>query len=106
MSKTQHTPGPWEYDTELADAGNKSTPIYTEAPGADADLFEAVCIIPHDDITAAGYTQIKANARLIAAAPDLLDALKEILDNAIVPYRGPMFDKARAAIAKATGERI
>ena len=44
-----------------------------------------------------------ANAYLIAAAPELLDALKGVLrvaDRATVE-----FDAARAAIAKATGEK-
>ena len=47
-----------------------------------------------------------ANARLIAAAPELLEALELLVDN---PYReGTEIDKrlrriARAAIAKATG---
>ena len=51
-----------------------------------------------------GYVigQNEANARLIAAAPDLLEALQGVLrvaDRATVE-----FDAARAAIAKATGE--
>ena len=50
----------------------------------------------------------KANARLIAAAPDLLEALKEIVDaadGAGWEQLDPSFKKARAAIAKATGEQ-
>lgn len=47
----------------------------------------------------------RANARLIAAAPDLLKALKAMLE---VWEHGGIYDypigKARAAIAKATGE--
>ena len=53
-----------------------------------------------------GYTKdaIKesiANANLIAAAPDLLEALEDILANPDSRYHQ---DKARAAIAKAKGE--
>ena len=41
-----------------------------------------------------------ANARLIAAAPDLLKALKKIL----APYDDPRdYKRARAAVAKAEG---
>lgn len=42
-----------------------------------------------------------ANARLIAAAPELLEALKAMLDNG-ADYTATR-DAARAAIAKATG---
>jgi hypothetical protein len=43
-----------------------------------------------------------ANARLIAAAPDLLEALEHVIywDNG-----KPEWEMARAAIAKATGEQ-
>lgn len=51
-----------------------------------------------------------ANARLIAAAPELLEALEELLS--APQLRGEMafnlrlrVEKARAAIAKATGEQ-
>ena len=58
----------------------------------------------------------EANARLIAAAPELLEALKEMLvdyDDASGEWSGSdviakayrIIDKARAAIAKAEGER-
>jgi len=51
--------------------------------------------------------EILANARLIAAAPDLLEALKYVLeDDGLVP-RATAATRAvvRAAIAKATGEQ-
>jgi hypothetical protein len=45
-----------------------------------------------------------ANARLIAAAPDLLAALKAIVNRADdSPMCWPEFDAARAAIARAEG---
>ena len=44
--------------------------------------------------------QNKADARLIAAAPDLLEALKVFVDNGGIGSED-MFDDARAAIAKA-----
>ena len=53
----------------------------------------------------------EADARLIAAAPDLLEALQEALDDwddthfdEEYPHRIEWADKARAAIAKARGE--
>ena len=47
-----------------------------------------------------------ANARLIAAAPDLLAALQEVLAHTPEPHAGDaraILHRARAAIAKATG---
>lgn len=47
-----------------------------------------------------------ANARLIAAAPDLLEALRGLLaavQHSVCENSGPAQDAASAAIAKATG---
>jgi hypothetical protein len=44
----------------------------------------------------------EANARLISAAPDLLEALQEVV--AISDRKHDAWDKAKAAIAKALGQ--
>ena len=48
-----------------------------------------------------------ANATLLAAAPDLLEALKDMTDlvQLMCPFDGPQQRKARTAIARATGEQ-
>ena len=50
-----------------------------------------------------------ADARLIAAAPDLLAALCDLLDeadlNEVDEYTAPKIEAARAAIARATGDQ-
>jgi len=59
------------------------------------------------------YQQNAANARLIAAAPELFEALDEMLREFGVDGHGAEFedgecmvvDRARAALAAATGER-
>ena len=81
MSK--HTPGPWEYlgHSWVQTADDKKTPI------ANFNFFAAT----------------EANARLIAAAPELLEALQDMVsDHASLSAATLAF--ARAAIAKATGE--
>ena len=58
----------------------------------------------HDDKRIPG---VMADARLIAAAPDLLEALKDMTDlvQLMCPFDGPQQRKARTAIARATGEQ-
>ncbi len=92
--KAKHTPGPWINDGDsvsaLVDPDNSVTYI---AP---------ICVIDNkwlDEIT-------KANAALIAAAPDLLAAL-EVFENLCSNGAYPGTDdliQARAAIRKARGE--
>ena len=56
-------------------------------------------------LTATDDEQDIANARLIAAAPDMLQALEELIAEwSDGKHESGGFDMARAAIAKATGE--
>lgn len=70
--KTQHTPGPWEIDAT-------DCPIIIN--GSNQDGPDCVCTIP---ISAPSFTYAYtaevalSNAQLIAAAPELLDALKAL----------------------------
>ena len=56
----------------------------------------------HDDKRIPG---VMADARLIAAAPDLLEALRSLLDALPSATTHPAIRSARAAIAKTTGEQ-
>jgi hypothetical protein len=85
----KHTPGPWTYwpkvayplgvVTRDASAGHIATP---------SDCGECT----------------EANACLIAAAPDMLEALELCVSWQSGAERGRVFDAARAAIRKAKGE--
>jgi hypothetical protein len=79
----KHTDGPWE----AIDTGGFPYNIRSKD-----DVFVAACFTVRDETA--------ANAKLIAAAPELLDALKEIVSN----WDGEPEDMAAAsaAIAKAT----
>lgn len=102
LTDLKHSPGPWRLaDTDVV-----------------ADAFGEEVLIA--GVYAGGYTRggngnrerLEANARLIAAAPELLEALKAILadcgettmdgyvENSI---HSDEVNKARAAISKATG---
>lgn len=67
MSK--HTPGPWEIDT---DNGRDGGIAIGAADPKDGQLFE-VATIWGEDSSSAQTPMAQANARLIAAAPDLLE---------------------------------
>jgi hypothetical protein len=85
MSK--HTPGPWTGTLR----GGKAIPL--RAHHCEALGF-SVCFVSDDRDGAP-----EANARLIAAAPDLLNALQHIAGSC----EGRAAEVARAAIAKAEG---
>jgi hypothetical protein len=98
MNNTQHTPGPWS----LEDRGTK---FIVSKPG-DGYITREVCRM--DSSTMAAFAQ-EANARLIAAAPDLLEALQAIasidVHSALTEAEADAIHAAAsAAIAKATGE--
>lgn len=98
MSK--HTPGPW-----FAVGG------WVEVERDDIADICSCC--PEDfgqEHIGRNYKEVMANARLIAAAPELLSALKEIVqsladqdDEGMIEHTLQM-SNARAAIAKAEGK--
>ena len=106
---TKHTPGPWKLDRSLQPADGEydyaiSSPehfVLAEAFGRSAN---------------GGHPPAEANARLIAAAPELLEALREaevglefagadktIAEGDFIPTPTLALRAVRAAIAKATG---
>ena len=88
MSEAKHTPGPWQWTQHF----DPTISIYKDGFGQIARLYDS----------SAGTG--KANARLIAAAPDLLDALQSIIEDIDSEFGTDCdYNKARAAIAKATG---
>jgi hypothetical protein len=99
----KHTPGPWVADLEtypiMVRSQSETWPLVDELGNEEG----------RTGVFIANTGDNKANARLIAAAPDLLEALKVILrDHMAVHGVGdlemqPALFQARAAIAKATG---
>lgn len=87
MSKKQtHTPGPWEY---------------IEAVVCNSPGIHVVRIKKWGGINIAKVDN-EADARLIAAAPEMLGALKRVLETT-PHWNGPQGDFIRDAIAKAEG---
>jgi len=84
---TKHTPGPWK--------------VITEAAALEVDVFEVAevshfRVIPDRPDTWSSQGDAFADARLIAAAPELLEALESIVNS-------DNYQIVAAAIAKATG---
>ena len=95
MNTTKHTPGPWKF-----------------AHGTDEQLVHEWSDVAYIDTRIPERTKAEqiANARLISAAPELLDALRDIIgqcdDGKAALDNNGTYKKARAAIAKATGQNI
>jgi len=75
---------------------------YAPAQGNLGVMYDNGRGVPPAELPAADH-DMAAKARLIAAAPDLLAALKELVD--VVGGDFHALDKARAVIAKAEGRR-
>ena len=93
---TQHTPGPWKVE-DWRGSGNAPFHPFPVIAGANGHGIAEVLMAPPKGT---------ANAYLVAAAPDLLEALKATLGE-IESWTDGELDchaaqQARAAIAKAT----
>lgn len=88
---TKHTPGPWGIIK-----GEFGPVIFSGETGA----------MVAQPVRGSSDDERQANARLLSAAPDLLQSLKEVVDwLEIAENKSVMHTKARAAIEKATGEQ-
>lgn len=102
-----HTPGPWTIESAphrafVAQVGNGQLHIWTERQAKPGESYE--------------WGSALADARLIAAAPELLNVLLQIvapfdgakaagieIDQTVIKAESQMLVRIREAIAKATG---
>ncbi|HFT1859310.1 TPA: hypothetical protein RG921_004299 [Pseudomonas aeruginosa] len=110
MSK--HTPGPWVLDTIPTSVGicHRIGPFPPRRPD-DVTVRHACLYADYPSASNPADEELEANARLIAAAPELLDALEDAVNRLTSSLILLKCDddfikketaKARAAIAKAT----
>lgn len=121
-TRTAHTPGPWSLKTVPTSDGSchkigpfpSASRVHSET---HACVYASGIRLGIDDSTPVAR-ELLANARLIAAAPELLDALTRMLkqfpadsdlyaagwDSSAINEACDAYDTARAAIRKATGE--
>jgi len=95
MSNVKHTPGPWFITGNLTK--------YVEARIGNKLVQEVAAVGPTDADGGYGVQQL-ANARLIAAAPELFSLLVEAHSELGEPEMWEFRNRIAAAIAKATGE--
>lgn len=105
---TKHTPGPWEINH--AGTGRDGKLIYDEVYVYAPSCGVNDVAIASDIADPLGKDAGMANARLIAAAPELLAALIAITtvrcDGMDIAPINAAYSKASEAIAKATGAEM
>ncbi len=100
--ETKHTPGPWIAAPFSSVVG---CPILAQ-PDRSKDTFLVAGTRSAMATDHAGFrAEVEANASLIAAAPELLEFVCEVLESMERAHWSddPVAEKARALIAKATG---
>lgn len=101
MSKSEHTPGPW--NAEIYVHGEFAIVVHRQGHSG------GTLVICSRKRHPGRQTEFEANARLIAAAPDLLESLTNLVGLAklgaasLDKYHAALSD-AEAALAKARGE--
>lgn len=97
MDKLKHTPGPWKITK------------YTETTISDDNDRTIASAGSYNDGTESTYLENKANAKLITAAPEMLEALIEIRKwyeetgfNKLAPSTPVCFSTALSLINKIT----
>jgi hypothetical protein len=99
IAMTSHTPGPWIVANGLQ--------VWRDGPSATRS--PRICTLRNaaDPVDQLPADQMAANARLIAAAPDMYEALKTLLFNCRhgngLEAQYQALDRAESALAKAEG---
>ena len=99
------TPGPWNIGSSDLPVSRMSI----HCKGHKDSCHSTVALMVSRGVIGISHDEEFANARLIAAAPELLEALEDcvaVMDRELAGLKviQPELSAARAAIAKATGE--
>ena len=99
------TPGPWNIGSSDLPVSRMSI----HCKGHKDSCHSTVALMVSRGVIGISHDEEFANARLIAAAPELLEALEDcvaVMDRELAGLKAiqPELSSARAAIAKATGE--
>lgn len=100
----KHTPGPWVMDTIPTSVGicHRIGPFPPRRPD-DETVRHACLYADYPSVFNPADRELEANARLMTAAPELLEALQAYIQQiTALCSADDVPDQARAAIAKAT----
>ncbi len=100
--KQKHTPGPWSVGGRIETSDDD---VFRRVGIGDIDnMSDLFLVLEKDDNNNLTPEIALANARLIAAAPDLLEAAKAAMDAPVSIHRNEkVWGMLVAAIAKAEG---
>ena len=109
MSETKFTPRPWfRYAQDLEEHEGRGPWIYGGKSRVGEPGCKLICTVGNAEHLPPARAEHSANAALIAAAPDLYDALEDLRSSLIVLTKSSdlaeELKQADAALAKARGE--
>jgi len=100
----KHTQGPWEIRATRIDDNAFTSDI--QAPNQDNPSQSG----SNPTVATTWYRpddgEAKANARLIASAPDLLECLQNLVHRGLIVNDNEHYEECIEAIAKATGKEV
>lgn len=105
MTQTKHTPGPWH----VVPYGDGNALVICTEPDGDW----RICFLATPGDSSGAWETIKSDARLISAAPEMLEALRgcisyrnwQIAEGGLVPPElVDVWKRAEAALSKAGGQ--
>lgn len=114
MTNSKHTPAPWvlvqdHYPEGLAvisEDGRGWRAKSVEIKSGKLRVAEVAWMSHHSHYASQSIEEMNANATLIAAAPDLLEACKNICELSRTSDNLHIIESALAAIAKAEGATV
>jgi hypothetical protein len=113
MSEVKHTPGPWKWEENSVSSSAHTCIEVRQDLGKTEYSGQIAYMQSAEHVGLMPRGEVMANASLIAAAPDLLESLQELveivqsaIDNKSSQYLDSFtLQPARAAIAKSTGRQ-
>ncbi len=88
----KHTQGKWEVSVNT----NTDQKIFVKAN--DGKIGSAICLLFEGNYSVKSREEAEANAKLIAAAPELLEALQKIINDANILRLGESGDTVKVMI--------